>query len=139
MKKVTKFMQGAIIQGVDVGDDCSKLTQAFRDSINPHKNTKGVGKVNMNLVLVDMAEAVHEVCEVMTHGAQYHEPKGWKKIPDGVYEYTNAVNRHLSAEARGEVIDKQFGKHHAAHAACSALIRLQLIIDAEKAQKEGVK
>ena len=100
------------------------------------KNVMGEGKVDMNLLLVDMAEAVYEVCEVMTHGAVKHEPTGWKKVADGVSAYTNALHRHLNAEARGETIDPEFGKHHAAHAAASALIRLQLIIDAEKAQKE---
>lgn len=100
------------------------------------KNVKGAGKVDMNLLLVDMAEAVYEVCEVMTEGAKKHEPTGWKKVVNGIGAYTNALNRHLNAEARGEVIDPEFGKHHAAHAACSALIRLQLIIDAEKAPKE---
>lgn len=96
------------------------------------KNIKGVGKTKMNLLLVDMSDAVNEVCEVMTHGAEKHEPCGWRRVPNGVYEYTEALHRHLNAEARGEVKDKEFDKHHAAHAACCAMIRLQLIIEAEK-------
>lgn len=113
-------------------DDDPKRSLAAMDAVRSQKNVKGVGKVNMNLLLVDMAEAVREVCEVMTHGAVKHEPTGWKKVPNGVFEYTNSLHRHLNQEACGEVRDPEWDKHHAAHAACSALIRLQLIIDAEK-------
>jgi hypothetical protein len=137
--------------GLIVGNTCPKLQASLSEKsyagrikighvpdvtiIGYGKNVKGVGKVDMNLLLVDMSEAVYEVCEVMTHGAMKHEPCGWKKVDNGIGAYTNALNRHLNAEARGEVIDKEFNKHHAAHAACSALIRLQLIIDSEKKGK----
>lgn len=92
-------------------------------------NRKGVGKVKMNLVMHDMAEALYEVARVMTFGAVKHEPKGWIKVPNGIYEYTEALHRHLNAESRGELRDKEWDLLHAAHAACCALIRTQLILN----------
>lgn len=92
-------------------------------------NRKGVGKVKVNLVFHDMAEALHEVCKVMTEGAKKHEPKGWLRVPNGIYEYTEALNRHINAESRGELRDREWDLLHSAHAACCALIRAQLIIN----------
>ena len=50
------------------------------------------------------------------------------EVPDGVNRYTDALARHLLAEAIGEKVDPESGLYHAAHAAWNALARLDLML-----------
>jgi hypothetical protein len=117
-------------------DDDLKARDVMAQHCSEGGNRKGIGKVKMNLVFHDMAEALYEVCKVMTEGAKKHEPKGWVKVPNGIYEYTEDLHRHINAEARGELRDKEWDLLHAAHAACCALIRCQLVINELKPKTE---
>lgn len=86
------------------------------------------GKPRPGLVLGGFATALVAVVEVGTYGAQKYTDNGWKEVPNGVERYTDAMYRHLLAEASGELRDGDTGILHAAHAAWNALARLDLLI-----------
>lgn len=89
------------------------------------------GKPRLGLVLGAFAHALEAVGYVGTFGAAKYSDDGWLSVPDGERRYTDALYRHLLAEARGEQADAESGLHHAAHAAWNALARLELALRAE--------
>lgn len=90
------------------------------------------GKVRMGLVLSGFARALTEVSKVGTFGARKYSDNGWKSVPNGAARYTDALYRHLLAEATGETHDRESGLYHAAHAAWNALARLELYLESEE-------
>ena len=86
------------------------------------------GKIRAGLVLGGFARALREVSAVGTYGANKYTPNGWMHVPNGVERYTDAMHRHLLAEATGEARDPDTEILHAAHAAWNALARLDLMI-----------
>lgn len=86
------------------------------------------GKVEMGLILNGMPRALLQVARVATYGANKYTRDGWMSVPDGPRRYTDAMYRHLNAEARGEVHDADTQLEHAAHAAWNALARLELLL-----------
>lgn len=84
------------------------------------------GKIRPSLVLLSMSRALQSVSEVATFGADKYTDDGWCQVPDGVKRYTDAMLRHMLAEASGEVNDPESGLPHAAHIAWNALARLDL-------------
>ncbi len=86
------------------------------------------GKVEMGLILNGMPRALLQVARVATSGANKYTRDGWLAVPDGPRRYTDAMYRHLNAEARGEVHDADTQLEHAAHAAWNALARLELLL-----------
>lgn len=86
------------------------------------------GKVRAGLVLGGFARALLEVSKVGTFGAAKYSPTGWIRVEGGVDRYTDALHRHLLAEAIGEALDDQTDLLHAAHAAWNALARLDLML-----------
>lgn len=86
------------------------------------------GKVRVGLVLLGFAQALEQVARVGTYGAEKYSDNGWMQVPDGVRRYTDAMMRHLLAEAIGEKIDPATGLPHAAHCAWNALARLDLML-----------
>lgn len=89
-------------------------------------------KVRAGLVIAGFSKALLEVGLVGTYGATKYTANGWRSVPDGVERYTDAMYRHLLAEAGGELRDNESGLLHAAQAAWNALARLELLI-AERA------
>jgi len=85
-------------------------------------------KVRAGLVISSFARALTEISEVGTYGARKYTDNGWLEVPDGEARYTDAMYRHLLAEARGEKFDEESGLLHAAHAAWNALARLELVL-----------
>jgi len=79
------------------------------------------------LVLGSFSRALRAVSEVGTYGAKKYTPNGWRSVPDGIQRYSDAMVRHLLAEAEAD-IDPESGLLHAAHAAWSALARLELML-----------
>lgn len=78
-------------------------------------------------------QALQAVEKVSAYGAKKYTRMGWASVPDGVSRYTEALGRHLMAEARGEVVDES-GLHHDEQVAWNALARLELRI-----QEQGTK
>lgn len=86
------------------------------------------GKVEMGLILNGMPRALLQVARVATYGANKYTRDGWLTVPEGPRRYTDAMYRHLNAEARGELHDADTQLEHAAHAAWNALARLELLL-----------
>ena len=89
------------------------------------------GKVRMGLVFNGFAAALCEVAKVGTYGANKYTDNGWREVPNGIERYTDALHRHLNAEAQGEGCDCDTGLLHAAHTAWNALARLELLLRSE--------
>ena len=90
------------------------------------------GKTRAGLAIGGFARAILAVSEVATFGARKYTPHGWVAVPDGVERYTDAMYRHLLAEAAGDALDDDSGLSHAAHAAWCALARLDLLLRKEE-------
>jgi len=109
-----------------------------RDPIGKDQHEPGAkldaGKNRLGLVLNAFSHALIEVGHVGTYGANKYTENGWLEVPNGVGRYTDAMYRHLLAEATGEKRDADTDLLHAAHAAWNALARLELLIrtDQEK-------
>lgn len=76
--------------------------------------------------------AIEAVCEVSTFGAQKYTTMGWAKVEKGRERYREALLRHMLAEAKGEVYDKDSKLRHAAQEAWNALATLELLIRKDK-------
>lgn len=86
------------------------------------------GKTRAGLAIGGFARALLAVGEVATFGASKYTAGGWVAVPEGIDRYTDAMYRHLLAEATGEKLDSESGLEHAAHAAWCALARLDLML-----------
>ena len=95
------------------------------------------GKPRTSLVVHGFARALLEVSAVATFGADKYSANGWVSVPNGMERYTDAMYRHLLAEATGQQCDTESGLAHAAHAAWCALARLELMLRDEEAWKCG--
>jgi hypothetical protein len=85
------------------------------------------GKISVWRGAVDyFPRALEQVADISTFGANKYAWKGWEKVSDGFTRYSDALLRHLIAESRGELVDKDSELLHAAHAAWNALARLEL-------------
>ena len=72
--------------------------------------------------------AIIAVAEVSAFGASKYAWNGWRGVDDGYNRYSDAMVRHLTYEATGEILDPDSGLLHAAHTAWNALARLELLI-----------
>jgi len=62
--------------------------------------------------------ALEATVDVLTFGAQKYERDNWKHVPDSKRRYYDALQRHLWAWKKGEILDEESGRHHLAHAMC---------------------
>ena len=90
------------------------------------------GKIKPRLILEGFPRALTAVIEVATFGANKYTEHGWVTVPDGINRYSDAMGRHLLAEAKGEEFDPESKLKHAAHSAWNALARLELILRKEE-------
>lgn len=98
---------------------------------NPHEPGAKLdsGKAPVFRGLLDYFPCACEaVAEVSAFGANKYAWKGWETVPDGVSRYSDAMVRHVTKEAKGEVLDDDSGLSHAAHCAWNALARLELML-----------
>lgn len=73
--------------------------------------------------------ALEETAKVLTFGATKYEPGNWKRVPDGIERYYDALLRHIHAWARGEQLDDETNMHHLAHAICCAMFIIDLELE----------
>lgn len=94
------------------------------------------GKPRMHLVFSAFANALTEVAEVGTYGANKYSPNGWLEVPNGFERYSDALHRHLTLESTEGMFDIEGGSgmYHAAQVAWNALARLELLLREQKAQ-----
>lgn len=76
--------------------------------------------------------AISGVASISEFGSRKYAWNGYRYVPDGINRYTDAMVRHLVAEATGEVLDPDSGLPHAWHVAWNALARAELMLQAEK-------
>ena len=107
-----------------------KLPKAEQDPLGKHQHETGAkldaGKVRLGLVLGAFSNALVEVGKVGTYGAQKYTDNGWLDVPKGKARYTDALLRHIFAEASGEECDSDTGLSHLAHACWNMLAVLEL-------------
>lgn len=72
-------------------------------------------------------KAIAGVATVSGFGATKYAWNGWRHVDNGIDRYTDAMVRHLAAEAQGEVLDPESGLPHAWHVAWNALARAELM------------
>lgn len=117
---------------VEIGREIQPQLTTERDPNGVNAHVPGAkldaGKNRLGLVMHGFPLALREVGQVATIGAAKYTDHGWHNVPDGTSRYTDAMYRHLLAEASGEQQDRDTGLHHAAHAAWNALARLELIL-----------
>lgn len=106
------------------------MTEKDPDGLTPDQPGAKLdaGKCRAGLVLGGFARALHAVGEVGTYGANKYSDNGWMQVNNGVSRYTDALWRHMLAEAQGQERDFDTRLLHAAHAAWNALARLDLIL-----------
>lgn len=101
------------------------------DGVDQHtpgaKSDKGKTEF-FKFILTYFPNALRSVAEISAYGAKKYTPMGWRSVPSGVDRYTEALLRHLVAEAKGETIDPKTLLAHDAQVAWNALARLELRI-----------
>lgn len=70
--------------------------------------------------------ALEEIAKVLTAGAQKYSRENWRYVEDGPRRYFDALQRHVWAWKRGEVLDPETGLSHLAHAGCCLMFLLEL-------------
>lgn len=80
--------------------------------------------------------AISHVAAVSAFGATKYAWEGWRYVDDGLNRYSDAMVRHLAAEAEGQIVDSDSGLLHAAHCAWNALARLELILQDKRTTDE---
>lgn len=89
------------------------------------KQTAGKAPIGL---LFDLPHALEAVAKVLEFGMSKGYPRaGYLTVNKGPDLYLDAMLRHTLAETK-QVADSESGLLHAAHAACDALIRLELIL-----------
>lgn len=84
------------------------------------------GKPRMDLLLSGCPNALEQVAQILTFGAQKYAAHSWQTVPQGEERYLAALLRHLTAHSKGGKNDPESGMSHLAHAACNALFILEL-------------
>lgn len=93
---------------------------------SPHESGAKLdqGKVKAG-VLHDFSEALFQVAQVGTYGAEKYTRGGWQSVPNGAERYFDAFWRHL-LESRYQECDDDTGLSHLAHAAWNLLAVIEL-------------
>lgn len=83
------------------------------------------------------SKALTAVGAISFFGSQKYTWGGWKTVEDGEDRYTDALLRHLLAEADGERYDPETKMLHAAQVAWNALARLELMLKEHPLRQEA--
>lgn len=119
--------------GRDAGDNILSYNREYTDDNAELKAIGGIkydgGKAPIfRGVISYFPRAIEAVAEVSAFGASKYEWNGWEHVPEGITRYSDAMVRHLTKEAKGEILDDDSGFLHATHTAWGALARLELIL-----------
>lgn len=90
------------------------------------------GKQLAGILYEDFPNALSAVADVATFGARKYARGNWLNVENNLERYTDAMHRHMLADARGEEADADSGLPHKAHAAWNALAILELTLRAAK-------
>lgn len=64
---------------------------------------------------------VGQIVDVLTYGAAKYSPYNWMQMKDPHARCFAALMRHMTAWKSGEIMDKESGLPHLAHAGCCLL------------------
>jgi hypothetical protein len=78
-------------------------------------------KIRMDLLPFDSLE---EIAKVLTFGARKYSDNNWMIVPEAEKRYQAAMLRHISSHKKGEMLDRESGLSHLAHAGCCLLFLL---------------
>jgi len=92
------------------------------------------GKPRLAETIQDFRIPLTEISKVWAFGADKYEKGNWRYVENGLDRYTNAMLRHLCAEA-DNFADDESELAHAAHVAWNALARLHFIMEAKKPEE----
>lgn len=84
------------------------------------------GKTRPYLVYSGFSNALQEVWENGTFGANKYSDNGWKEVPNAHDRYMDAALRHLNQYMIGEIRDKDSNTHHLGAVAWNILAVLEL-------------
>lgn len=72
--------------------------------------------------------AIEQMIRVLMYGARQPNrgPQNWRKVENAIVRYSDAIHRHMSKLAQGEVFDRESGLPHAAHVMCNAMFLVAL-------------
>lgn len=87
-----------------------------------------IGKNRLSLLFGGFPNAIWHAGLVTTMGASKYTSHGWRKVPDGVERYSDAMYRHLLQHETGEEFDEESGHLHLAHALWNLMALLELTI-----------
>lgn len=71
--------------------------------------------------------ALEEVAKVLTYGKEKYAAWNWLKGLDHM-SILDSMERHISAWKKGEDVDPESGLLHISHAACNALMLVEMMI-----------
>lgn len=76
------------------------------------------------------SRAVEGVAAISAYGAQKYNvsyaDQNWRRVDNAKGRYADALQRHLAAHLRGELIDPESGKPHVDHMAWNAMALSEL-------------
>jgi deoxycytidylate deaminase len=90
-------------------------------------------KIRYDLIPPEVNKAL---AEVLTYGAKKYKPNNWKKCSD-IEKYIAALLRHLEAHRAGEMLDKDSGLLHIAHALTNAAFVTYFITNKESINEKN--
>jgi len=115
---------GTILEHIENGEDsyssCPKCSIAWllkNDKIGVKHDAD-----KLEWSLLPMRE-VEEVIKVLMHGAKKYSRDNWMHVKPKE-RYLDAALRHLTARAKGEILDPESGLQHLAHSVCCILFLL---------------
>lgn len=76
-------------------------------------------------------KALLETVKVLTFGAKKYARDNWRFVEEGERRYFDALQRHLWAWKAGEVLDKESGLPHLAHAMCCLMFLYETSVEPE--------
>lgn len=96
-------------------------------------------------VLAYFPRAIAKVAELSAYGANKYSWKGWERVPNGVYRYSDALGRHAVKETIEGPWDKEIENDpkfpgcilHATQVAWNAMARLELILREQEEKARG--
>ena len=84
-------------------------------------------------------KATLEVAKVLTFGADKYDEDNWRKLEDAQKRYSGGALRHIFSHLDGELEDPETNLSHLAHAICCLLFKLELELENEKSEEEGLR
>jgi hypothetical protein len=106
----------------------------------PNRRAAGGPKYDGDKSMVQLLppQAVLSVGDVLRFGAIKYEAHSWHKVDNADERYIGAGLRHILAHIDGEVFDSESGLPHLAHAICSLMFVLELLLREQQGRgKDG--